>query len=58
MDEYETQVANLLADAYMFNNPFLKPLNITKEELYEEFRQTLLNRIFRWPFIYVEKTAW
>jgi hypothetical protein len=36
-DEYEDQLANVLADAYMTNNPFLKPLSITRDILLKEF---------------------
>jgi hypothetical protein len=57
-DEYEDEVANLLADAYMHSNPFLKPLDITRDTLLKEFQLTLRNRVFRWPLIYVEKRAW
>jgi hypothetical protein len=42
----------------MKNNPFLKPLEITRETLFKEFQLTLRNRVFRWPLIYVEKRAW
>lgn len=57
-DEYEIEVANLLSDAYMSNNPFLKPLGITRDVLFSEFKLTLSNRVFRWPLIYVESQAW
>ena len=57
-DEYEDQLANLLADAYMNNNPFLKPLSITREILLKEFQLTLRNKVFRWVLVFAEKKAW
>ena len=57
-DEYESELANLLADAYMNNNPFLKPLSITRDVLLKEFELSLRNRVFRWPLVFVEKKAW
>ncbi|KAM3137363.1 hypothetical protein pb186bvf_010543 [Paramecium bursaria] len=51
---YRQECAEILADSYMFNNPFVKPLKLKKEDMIDEFLGQLDRRTFRWIFIYFD----
>jgi len=42
----------------MNNNPFIVPLSLNRETLFNEFKTNLRKRVFRWVLVFVEKEAY
>ncbi|KAM3137350.1 hypothetical protein pb186bvf_010530 [Paramecium bursaria] len=51
---HREECAEVLATAYMHNNPFIKPLKLTKKDMLQDFLKQLDSQTFRWVFIFFE----
>ncbi|KAM3144063.1 hypothetical protein pb186bvf_003827 [Paramecium bursaria] len=52
---YREECAEILSNAYLYNNPFVQPLKLNKKNMLQEFLNQLDKKVFRWVFIFFEQ---
>ncbi|KAM3137353.1 hypothetical protein pb186bvf_010533 [Paramecium bursaria] len=51
---HKDECAEVLSTAYSYNNPFMAPLKLNKQDLKQDFLLQLDSKIFKWIFIFFD----